>query len=126
MTHGSLLCRMVHAFTCAGILPTQYINFCKFAGIGGVKKSYIHSGLLDMHILVAVSTYNHCSLVVYKKQQYIDVVKACATLSMEAAVEEVKKLSSYAKDGEVCLVCVVFCSNPIKFFGAVGNNGRSS
>ena len=49
----------------------------------------------------------------YKKQQYIDVVKACATLSMEAAVEEVKKLSSYAKGDEVCLVYVVFCSNHI-------------
>ena len=45
MTRGFLHFRMVHAFTCAGILPTQYINFCKFAGIGGVKKSYIYSGV---------------------------------------------------------------------------------
>ena len=35
MTRGFLHFRMVHAFTCAGIPPTQYINFCNFAGIGG-------------------------------------------------------------------------------------------
>jgi len=45
------------------------------------------------------------TFVVYKKKHYTDVVKACVTLSMEAAVEEVKKLSSYANDGEVYLVC---------------------
>ena len=33
MTCGFLHFRMVHAFACSRILPTQYINFCKFAGI---------------------------------------------------------------------------------------------
>ena len=41
----------------------------------------------------------------YKKKQYTGVVKVCTTLSVEAGVEEVKKLSSYANDGEVYLVC---------------------
>ena len=45
MTRGFLHFRMVHAYTCAGILPTQYINFCNLAGIGGMKKSYIYSGV---------------------------------------------------------------------------------
>ena len=43
--------------------------------------------------------------VVYKKKQYTGVVKVCTTLSVEAGVEEVKKRSSYANDGEVYLVC---------------------
>ena len=31
-------------FTCAGILPTQYLHFCEFAGIGGAGKRYIKTG----------------------------------------------------------------------------------
>ena len=37
-------CRFVHAFTCAGILPSQYINFCEFAGIGVVGHWYMRQG----------------------------------------------------------------------------------
>lgn len=52
--------------------------------------------------VIKLALFTHtCSLAVYKQKQYMDIVKACATLSMEAAVEEVKKLSSYANDGEV-------------------------
>ena len=36
--------RLVHAFTAAGILPTQYINFGNFAGIRNVGKWYIYKG----------------------------------------------------------------------------------
>ena len=35
MTRGFLHIWMVHALTCGGILPTQYINLCNFVGIGG-------------------------------------------------------------------------------------------
>ena len=35
---------MVHGFTCAGILPSQYMNLNKFAGIGRVGGSYIRRG----------------------------------------------------------------------------------
>ena len=37
--------RLVHAFTCSGILPQQYINFCDFAGIGSIGKRYILGGM---------------------------------------------------------------------------------
>ena len=37
--------RLVHAFTCAGMLPRQYINFSAFAGIGTVGKWYIGKGM---------------------------------------------------------------------------------
>ena len=36
-------CRLIHAFTCAGMLPSQFINFCKFAEIGVVSNKYIHA-----------------------------------------------------------------------------------
>eukprot|EP00731_Ephydatia_muelleri_P034593 Em0067g9a len=34
--------RLVHAFTCAGMLSRHYMNFCSFAG--EVKQRNIHSG----------------------------------------------------------------------------------
>ena len=38
-------CRFVHGFTCAGVLPSQYINLSRFAGIGNVGHKYIKQGL---------------------------------------------------------------------------------
>ena len=43
-TDDNFNCRLVHAFTCAGILPTQYLKFIEFDGIGGVGKRYIKTG----------------------------------------------------------------------------------
>ena len=37
--------RMVHAFTSAGILPSQYINMSSFAAIGTVGHAYINQGI---------------------------------------------------------------------------------
>ena len=39
-----LICRLVHAFTCAGMLPRQYMNFSLFVGMGVVLQKYISSG----------------------------------------------------------------------------------
>ena len=39
-----LYSRHVHAVTCAGMLPSQFMNFCKFAEMGEVKQQYISSG----------------------------------------------------------------------------------
>ena len=36
--------RMIHGFTCAGMLPTQYIKMSRFAGIGTIKRGYISKG----------------------------------------------------------------------------------
>ena len=35
------LCRLVHSFTCAGMLPVQYSKFTQFAGLGVLGTSYI-------------------------------------------------------------------------------------
>ena len=40
-------CRLVHGFTYAGMLPSQFINFCKFAEIGVVSNKYIQAGIDD-------------------------------------------------------------------------------
>lgn len=37
---------MVHSFTCAGILPTQYIKLCNFSMIGTVGQKYIRKGIV--------------------------------------------------------------------------------
>ena len=37
---------MVHSFTCAGVLPTQYIKMCTFAGVGHVGYGYMKKGNL--------------------------------------------------------------------------------
>ena len=36
--------RMIHGFTCAGMLPTHYIKMSRFAGIGTAKHGYISKG----------------------------------------------------------------------------------
>ncbi|KAL5510349.1 hypothetical protein EMCRGX_G005879 [Ephydatia muelleri] len=72
--------KLVHAFTCAGILPRQYINFCSFAGMGEVKQRYIHS--------------------VYVDRLYQQVIADAAEESMKAAVDCVKARPHYATSGE--------------------------
>ena len=47
---GEFLCyRLVHVFTCACMLPHQYINFSTFAGIGTVGKWYIRKVLQQIY-----------------------------------------------------------------------------
>ena len=42
-----LICnRLVYAFTCTGILPSQYIHFIQFSGFGVVGKWYTQAGKL--------------------------------------------------------------------------------
>ena len=38
------LYRMVHSFTCAGVIPTQYMKMSKFLGMGSVGPGYINKG----------------------------------------------------------------------------------
>eukprot|EP00731_Ephydatia_muelleri_P010645 Em0005g1231a len=72
--------KLVHAFTCAGMLPRQYMNFSLFAGMGVVKQKYISS--------------------VYLNQLYQQVVADVAEESMKAAVERVKESPHHATSGE--------------------------
>lgn len=48
--------RMIHGFTCAGMLPTQYIKLSRFAGIGTVKHGYISKGSQCLVVLLYIST----------------------------------------------------------------------
>ena len=45
-------CRLVHGFTCAGVLPTQYTKFARFSGIGSVGHGYIRQGNCHAYVLV--------------------------------------------------------------------------
>ncbi|KAL5500022.1 hypothetical protein EMCRGX_G011514 [Ephydatia muelleri] len=72
--------KLVHAFTCAGMLPRQYMNFYLFAGMGVVKQKYISS--------------------VYQNKLYQQVVADVAEESMKAAVERVKESPHHATSGE--------------------------
>lgn len=72
--------KIVHAFTCAGILPSQYIHFSAHAKLGTLGAWYIRS--------------------VYNSGGYLDLVNVCAKLSMSKAITEVKALPGYSTDGE--------------------------
>ena len=51
---------MIHSFTCAGVLVSQYTNLCSFAGIGNVGFSYIRQGLKSFAIIVLRVSANLC------------------------------------------------------------------
>ena len=36
--------RLIHGFTCAGMLPSQYYHFSQFSGIGVVGSWYVKAG----------------------------------------------------------------------------------
>ena len=46
--------RLVHSFTCAGILPTQYLKFSRFAGMGHVGYKYMEKGFFFILFAVCV------------------------------------------------------------------------
>lgn len=72
--------RLVHGFTAAGILPSQYIHFSSFSRIGVVGQWYINK--------------------VYHQSHYADIVKEAAEASMCLAVNEAKETKGYADNGE--------------------------
>lgn len=82
------------------MLPTQYINFAKFSGIGRVGHGYIRQGNCHAYMLVC---YNKNSIIfsVYNRHGYIGIVDRLAEQSMQKAVEEVQTLPDYTTKGEV-------------------------
>jgi hypothetical protein len=72
--------KCVHVFTCAGMLPSQYINFGNFAGIGSVGKSYIET--------------------VYQAKKYKEVINKCTEVSITRAMYAIKHLPRYGSHGE--------------------------
>ena len=105
LTQILLISRVVHAFTCVGILPCQYHKYSQFAEMGVNGMWYIRSGDLFIHIvfvhnIVFISLYTHS---VYNHRGYHDVVSALPEEAMQRAVEEVKALPAYVSEGEVDL-----------------------
>ena len=91
--------RLVHGFTCAGVLPTQYINFAKFSGTGSVGYGYIRQG--NCHAYMQVCYKTSVIFSVYSRHGYIGIVGRLAEQSMQKAVEEVQTLPDYTAKGEV-------------------------
>ena len=99
LPHVFLLYRLVHGFTCAGVLPTQYVNFAKFSGIGSVGHGYIRQGNCHAECASLLHEFNMFS--VYNRHGYVSIVGRLAEQSMKRAVEEVQTLPDYATKGEV-------------------------
>ena len=91
---------MVHSFTCAGILASQYINLSQFAGLGTVGNAYIRQGSV-LHIYCLLRNYWLLAVSVYHGRGYLEIVSRAAEISMQSAVEEVQSLPEYAEKGEV-------------------------
>jgi hypothetical protein len=53
--------KIIHSFTCAGIIPSQYIHICNFADIGTNAKWYIFT-LVSEFIKQIIYDVNFCSL----------------------------------------------------------------
>lgn len=92
--------RMVHSFTCAGVLQTQYEKLSSFAGLGTLRNCYVRQGIHIRFCLHLQCMYkSFCT--VYHQRSYMDLVSEAAEASMKAAVEEVHSLPHYASEGEV-------------------------
>ncbi len=80
-------------------MPSQYIYFSGFAGIGSIGKRYIKSGGLryTSHFVIFILVYVY---IVYTSKGYIDVVAGCADVSMARAVDDVKAIAGYEESGE--------------------------
>ncbi len=87
---------MVHSFTCAGIIPSQYIHLSTFAGLGTVGHAYIRRGIYCTKTCTSLTLFT-----VYNKNSYMEIVAAEAENSMQSAVEEVKALPDYSTKREV-------------------------
>ena len=98
--------RMVHAFTCAGMLLSRYTHLSMFSGIG----------LLVMLTSAKVCLFMFCkcmymyllSTSVYQKLGYTVLVGRAAEPSMRASVEEVQALPDYSTKGELPYKCYGF------------------
>ena len=89
--------RFVHAFRCAGVLPTQYVHVSKFAGIGKIGHGYINQGI---DVIATSMFFNTCTLFssVYNCREYIQIVGRLAEHTMQSAVEEVQSLPGFLSE----------------------------
>ena len=81
---------MVHAFTCAGMLPVQYKNMTSYAKIGSFGEQ-LHFLMVLAHYLITSHYYcYHCCNLVYRTAGYMECVNAAVEKSTIAAVEEIR------------------------------------
>jgi len=113
MLHPILPYRLVHSFTCAGILQTQYVKLSLFAGLGTVKNGYIRQGLNSKKLSCYAHSFTY--FIVYNKRGYVDLVSHAAELSMQATTEEVQALPHYESGGEV-RTCNDYCARSLLVF----------
>lgn len=100
ITANYMYYRLVHAFTCAGILPQHYIKMCTFAAMGTSGRWYIKKVSTCDRCSAYIVYICNCYLSVYG-EGYKGVVERVAEASMQAAVEEAKAQPKYDTAGEV-------------------------
>ena len=91
---------MVHAFTCAGILPSQYVHFIAHADLDTLGPWYMSSGIsqyTDLYWTTGGFSVN-CLVVYNKVNQWTPVAIKLSTMK---ATAEVKAMPEYAASGEV-------------------------
>ena len=91
--------RIIHAFTCAGILQSQFRKFTEFSGLGTVGNRSIRRGFV-LYLFICITICVHV-YVVYASGGYMEIIQRAAESSMQAAVSEVKCLPQYLDNGEV-------------------------
>ena len=101
---------MVHAFTCAGVLLSQYTKMTQFGGLGCVGDAYVRRSMNDFSPTFLCSDMLHCLFTVYQQNGYRQFVNRTVDLSIQAAVEEVKALPHYSAQGEVSVHPIVYSS----------------
>ena len=94
----------VGALTCASILPSQYINFCEFAGLGLWGTCTWGDKVAQECICCII--WNVLLVTVYHRNHYIERVASCAEASIQCAVE-VKCGPEYSIEGEVWVMLLV-------------------
>ena len=93
---------MIHSFTAAGVLPSQYKRMSTFAEMGTVGKQYINKGV---YIAMFREKKNVLCIhpVVYRSLGYFDVVTEATEASMGLAVHEIEEIPQYQQSGEVSI-----------------------
>uniref|UniRef100_A0A1X7TFP4 Uncharacterized protein n=1 Tax=Amphimedon queenslandica TaxID=400682 RepID=A0A1X7TFP4_AMPQE len=72
--------KLIHAFTCAGMLLSHYYHFCRLASLGTVGKSVF--------------------TIVYTSKGCIAAIESCAKASMMKAIDEIKSTLDCQTNGE--------------------------
>ena len=100
------VCRMVHAFTCAGVLPSQYTKVTQFGGLGCVGDAYVRLGMNNFSPTFLCTHMLHCLFTVYQQNGYRQLVNRTVDPSMQA--EEVQALPHYSAQGELSVRPIVY------------------